>query len=1149
MGELAASPRYRAYLDGMLAELKHIYDIAGAARKVGLDPRDEVEVPLAADLAGRVEKLLGYEGLAAKIHEVEETEKNREVASLKIADFFLNQGLSREETLLRIIRASMAVITEGAVAAPIEGFVKCKIKKNDDGTEYLSIYFAGPIRSAGGTAQAMSVLAADYGRTLLGLAPYKAREEEIQRYIEEIKQYRSIATLQYTPKDEEIRLIIENCAVCIDGEDTEKEEVSGHRNLERVETNVVRGGMCLVIAEGMCLKAPKIKKNVDAMNKGKEKRVIDGWDWLQILIDGTSSGSAEEEKPGIHPKDKYIRDMLAGRPAFSYPMAKGGFRLRLGRCRNTGFATCGFNPASLHILGDYLSVGTQMKVERPGKACGVVPCDTIEGPTVRLVSGELRRVDTLAEAKRLVRDNAIDYILDIGEILISFGEFMENNHVLAPPSYSQEWWELESDMRPRPENELEALSLVAGGCYLHPDYTWFYDDCTQEQLLLLSDAVSSTGRTDGGVLYIPENPAVKAVLEELLVPHTVENGEYVIRIPLSLIACLGLSYPSLAKNNNWANLQPWTNGLDWAMQLSGFKMRSKAGTRIGGRMGRPGKSAPRKMKPPVHVLFPLGDAGGARRSVVAATKSTTAATASLIDGAPGISGEVTGSVRIVAGERKCPVCGKTTYKSKCPSCGAHTNAVYHCPRCHKIVEPGVEQCPSCGAPCECSKEYFLPIKQEYEEALKELGIENPGRLPEIKGVIGLISKEQVVEPIAKGILRAKNEVFVFRDGTIRYDMIDLPLTHFQPHEINVSVEKLRSIGYTKDTWGAELTDPHQTVELLPQDILVSEDCGNYLVKVAKYIDEELTELYHLKPYYNAETPQDLVGQLIMGLAPHTSAGVLARLVGFTKAKAGYAHPYYHAAKRRNCDGDEDCVMLMMDGILNFSRAFLPSTRGGTMDAPLVLTTILNPNEVDKETRNVDVCPHYPIEVFNACLTYTMPKDVAKFVDHVDRRVGTAEQFEGFKFTHNTKDISEGPLDTAYTAIKSTDEKIKAELALASKIRAVDTNDLAERILNSHLMPDMIGNLRSFSKQAFTCSKCRKKFRRMPVSGKCTQCGGALKATMHRGNVTKYLEIAKYMAENYHLSLYAEQRVKVTEMNIDSTFGEEEKVQMNLSEFF
>ena len=46
-------------------------------------------------------------------------------------------------------------------------------------------------------------------------------------------------------------------------------------------------------------------------------------------------------------------------------------------------------------------------------------------------------------------------------------------------------------------------------------------------------------------------------------------------------------------------------------------------------------------------------------------------------------------------------------------------------------------------------------------------------------------------------------------------------------------------------------------------------------------------------------------------------------------------------------------MLLMDGLLNFSRDIFPANRGGQMDAPLVLTTRLNPTEVDKEALNVD----------------------------------------------------------------------------------------------------------------------------------------------------------------------------------------------------
>ncbi len=1141
MAELVTSPAYRAYLDGLIAELDRAMGIANAAKSLGIDPRPYVEIPIASDLAGRVEALLGYKGVAAKIRILEDR-MSREEAALKIGDAFVAKEFgetTRDEILDHAIRTSMALLTEGVVAAPTEGIGKIAVRPNDDGTEYLSIYYAGPIRSAGGTAQALSVLVGDYVRRLLGIDRYKPREDEIERYVEEIKQYNNIQSMQYLPKDDDIRMIIRNCPVCIDGEPTEQEEISGYRNLERVETNVVRGGMGLVIAEGIGLKAPKIQKNVAKMH-------LDGWEWLEQLISGSTPTQEEDEEPGVHPKDKYMRDMLAGRPAFSYPMRKGGFRFRLGRCRNTGLATCGFNPATLHILGDYLAVGTQMKVERPGKACGVVPCTSIEGPTVRLTSGEVRRIDTLDEANKYYDD--VEYILDIGEMLISFGEFLENNHVLMPPSYCEEWWVQEGGPR-HPNSEAEALSFVVGGAYLHPDYTWFWDDCTEEQLIFLSKKVSETGSLRDGVLFIPEDREVKAVLEELLIPHTVENKTYVIRTPLAFIMGLGLTY-SLEKNTTWANLPPFKNGLDMAMHLSGLKMRSKAGTRVGGRMGRPGKSAPRKMKPPVHVLFPIGESGGMKRSIDNASKICNSDSDNDSFGTSVINGQVEGLIHIQTGERKCPNCGAVTFKSRCSDCGTHTEAVYRCPRCNQIGGEGQSVCPSCGANLVCSKDSIMSLSQEYASALQNVGM-SPSSIPELKGVRGLISRERVIEPLEKGLLRAKYNIFVFRDGTIRYDMIDLPLTDFRPAEAGVSVAKLRSIGYLKDMDGAELTDANQLVELHPQDIMVSVDCGEYLVNVANYIDELLVHVYGQEAYYHVECMEDLVGQLVMGLAPHTSAGVLARIAGFTKAKAGYAHPYYHAAKRRNCDGDEDCVMLLMDGLLNFSRSFLPSTRGGTMDAPLVLTTTLNPKEVDKETLNVDVMRRYPLSVYEACLTFTPPKNVVKFIDNVEKRVETPGQFEGFYFTHDTTDISEGPLDTMYTnpILKGTGDKIKAELELADRIRAVDTNDLAERILNSHLMPDMIGNLRSFSKQSFRCPKCKTSYRRIPVSGKCNKCGGPVKATMHKGNVTKYLEISKYMAEHYSLSAYINQRIQVTEMNINSTFGEEEKTQMDLSDFF
>ena len=275
------------YFELLQQGLKNAMDIAQAARSQGLDPSTEVEIPLAVDLAERVEKLIGIPGIAVRIRELEEKGMSREEAALAIGIDFaegrLGKGASKIESVENAIRTSVALLTEGVVAAPIEGIARVDLGKNDDGTEYLKVYYAGPIRSAGGTAQALSVLVADYVRRSVGIAPWKPRPEEVERYVEEIGLYKRVAGLQYSPSDDEIRTIVRNCPICIEGEPTEEEEVSGYRDLPRIETNRVRGGIALVSAEGIALKRPKLKKHVTKLG-------ISGWEWLDSLASGKKEG-------------------------------------------------------------------------------------------------------------------------------------------------------------------------------------------------------------------------------------------------------------------------------------------------------------------------------------------------------------------------------------------------------------------------------------------------------------------------------------------------------------------------------------------------------------------------------------------------------------------------------------------------------------------------------------------------------------------------------------------------------------------------------------------------------------------------------------------------------------------------------------------
>jgi DNA polymerase II large subunit len=123
------------------------------------------------------------------------------------------------------------------------------------------------------------------------------------------------------------------------------------------------------------------------------------------------------------------------------------------------------------------------------------------------------------------------------------------------------------------------------------------------------------------------------------------------------------------------------------------------------------------------------------------------------------------------------------------------------------------------------------------------------------------------------------------------------------------------------------------------------------------------------------------------------------------------------------------------------------------------------------------------------------------------------------------------------------------LKVAETVKAVDAAEVARRVLSTHFMRDLTGNLKAFAAQRFRCTKCNSKFRRVPLKGACTRCGGKLSLTVYKGGVEKYLTVAQDLVKRYNLGKYHTQRLMLLRQEINSMFNEtEEKKQPSLAQF-
>jgi len=1162
------------YFDLLNKQTNIVYIAAEKARKKGYDPIDKVEIPLVKNLAERVEGLISSvapqiigKGIPSRIKVLEEKYGSMDwrvalTISLEVAQEKFCKFKDKREAIEVGIRVGFAYITIGTVASPLEGFTELKIRKTRDGKDYFALMYSGPVRSAGGTGASVSVLIADYLRKKLGFAEFDPDEKEVKRFVTEAYDYHErITNLQYLPSIQEIEFIASHLPVQIDGEPSEKIEVSNYKDLKRVETNMIRNGVCLVLCEGLAQKAPKVLKQIHLWGKDFE---LEHWLFLDEFVKLQKRTKAKTETTKkLNPDFTFIADLVAGRPVITYPLRKGGLRLRYGRARTSGYSASAINPLTMKVLDDFIAIGTQLKVERPGKATVVSSCDLIEGPIVKFKDGSVEKIEKESQLK----DKEVKKILFLGDILLSYGDFFNRNHLLVPAGYCEEWWSKEfeksivdnfgtldagrlalfaeipieeienllKDQFAKPSAKTAVKLSQKLNIPLHPYYTFYWAGTSLENLkaiILWMNHMKLEKDEQGTVIKIilPYNQEGKEAFEDIGLPHTFVNNEFVVvekEYALPLIVSIGINTKtpeeilSIIEQNKEKDVQSLLD------LISEIKLRDKCGVFIGARMGRPEKAKIRQLTGSPQVLFPVGDEGGRLRSFQSAMKE----------------GKIKGEFPVYF----CSKCKKETIFPICEMCETKTQKKYICEKCGLIDDT------SClHGPAKQYKTMEIDINHYINTFLEKLELKSIPDL--IKGVRGTSNESHTPEHLFKGILRAKHDVYVNKDGTIRYDMTQMPLTHFKPAEVRTSIEKLKELGYTHDVYGKELIEENQILELLPQDIVLpaceeSPDLGadKVLLNIGNFVDELLSRFYKEETFYNFKKTDDIIGHLALVLAPHTSAGIVTRIIGFSKTQGFLAHPLLHAATRRDCDGDEASVSLLADALINFSKEYLPSHRGSRQDAPLVLTSNINASEVDDMVFDLDIDSSYPLEFYLATLEFKDPREVK--IQQIKGVLNTGKEYQGLKFTHDTTNFNKGVRCSAYKTIPSMEDKLKGQMILAEKIRAVDLPDVARLVIEKHFIKDIKGNLRKFSMQQFRCVKCNEKYRRPPLIGKCTRCGGRIIFTISKGFVTKYLEPSLSLARKYDIPAYLKHSMILLERRVEDVFGKDKEEQAGLGRWF
>jgi DNA polymerase II large subunit len=208
-----------------------------------------------------------------------------------------------------------------------------------------------------------------------------------------------------------------------------------------------------------------------------------------------------------------------------------------------------------------------------------------------------------------------------------------------------------------------------------------------------------------------------------------------------------------------------------------------------------------------------------------------------------------------------------------------------------------------------------------------------------------------------------------------------------------------------------------------------------------------------------------------------------------------------------------------------------------------------PAEVDDQAHKFDSDWSYPLSFYEATESSPNASKVGDEIDTIGKRINKENQFYGYGYTHDTASITTKSSRSAYSTLGTLSEKIAKQIEVAEKIEAVSAKQVVESIIKTHLIRDIMGNMKKYSTQSFKCKSCNRSLRRPSVSGRCDICGGELRETLTKGSIEKYLGLARKLAREYDIDEYARERLDLMVTELDQLFQSRDKTtQMELTDF-